>query len=100
MSKVLDQLRRAVLLDGETDLWNDLRPLLDRELSRLPAKYRSALVLCDLEGKTRKEAARQLQIPEGTLSSRLTTARARLARRLARHGLVVSGGALAVVLSE
>src|SRR5262249_4449427 len=31
----------------------DLQPLLDRELSRLPDRYRVALVLCDLEGKTR-----------------------------------------------
>ena len=51
-------------------------------------------------GKTRKEVARQLKVPEGTLSSRLTTARTMLAKRLARHGLVVSGGALATVLSQ
>ena len=42
------------------DLWRDLRSVLDQELSRLPEKYRVAIVLCDLEGKTRKEAARQL----------------------------------------
>jgi RNA polymerase sigma factor (sigma-70 family) len=82
------------------DVWSDLRPFLDQELSRLPDKYRSTILLCDLEGKSRKEAACRLKIPEGTLSSRLTTARAKLARRLARHGLAVSGGALAVVLSE
>jgi RNA polymerase sigma factor (sigma-70 family) len=85
---------------SEPDLWRDLQPLLDRELSRLPAKYRLAIVLCDLEGMSRKEAAGQLGIPEGTLSSRLTTARATLARRLARHGLALSGGALAAVLSQ
>jgi RNA polymerase sigma factor (sigma-70 family) len=84
----------------EPDLWRDLQPLLDQELSRLPDKYRLAIVLCDLEGKTRKEAARQLKIPEGTLSSRLTTARTMLAKRLARHGLAVSGGALAAVLVQ
>jgi RNA polymerase sigma factor (sigma-70 family) len=73
----------------------DLRPLLDEELSRLPAKYRLLLVLCDLEGRARKDVARQLGMPEGTLSSRLTTARGMLAKRLARHGLAVSGGSLA-----
>src|SRR5262249_53173666 len=54
---------------------DNLEPLLDQELSRLPDKYRVAIVLCDLEGKTRKEAARHLNIPEGTLSTRLMTAR-------------------------
>src|SRR4051794_26726608 len=44
----------------------DLRPLLDRELARLPEKYRVLILLCELEGKTRKEAARQLGVPEGT----------------------------------
>src|SRR5262245_9577337 len=49
----------------EPDLWTDLQPLLDLELSRLPEKYRAIIVLCDLEGKTRKDAARQLDLPEG-----------------------------------
>jgi RNA polymerase sigma factor (sigma-70 family) len=46
------------------ELWNDLQPLLDRELSRLPDIYRVAIVLCGLEGKTRKEAARELGVPD------------------------------------
>ncbi len=36
----------------------DLRPLLDRELDRLPEKYRVLLVLCDLEGRQRRAVAR------------------------------------------
>jgi RNA polymerase sigma factor (sigma-70 family) len=78
----------------------DWLPLLDRELNRLPEKYRSAIVLCDLEGRTRREAARLLNIAEGTLSSRLATGRQTLARRLARCGVTLSGGALAVALSQ
>jgi RNA polymerase sigma factor (sigma-70 family) len=84
----------------EQGLWNDLQPLLDQELSRLPDGYRAVIVLCDLEGKTRKAAAGQLGLPEGTVASRLARGRAMLARRLARRGVVLSGGVLAVVLAQ
>jgi RNA polymerase sigma factor (sigma-70 family) len=83
----------------EPQLWNDLQAVLDGELSRLPDKYRAVFVLCELEGKTGREAARQLGLPEGTAASRLSRARAMLAKRLARQGLMVSGGTLAAVLS-
>ena len=84
----------------ENNLWNDLQPLLDQELSRLSDKYRSAIVLCDLEGKTRKEAARQLGVPEGTVAARLARGRKMLAQRLARHGLAISAGSLAAILAQ
>ena len=84
----------------EKDTRSNLQALLDQELSRLPDKYRVAIVLCDLEGKTRREAARQLGLPEGTMAGRLTRGRAMLARRLTQRGLAVSGGALAAVFSQ
>jgi RNA polymerase sigma factor (sigma-70 family) len=79
---------------------DDLQPLLDKELHRLPDKYRLVIVLCDLEGKTRKEAARQLACPEGTIAGRLARARMMLAKRLARHALAMSGSALASLLTQ
>jgi RNA polymerase sigma factor (sigma-70 family) len=80
--------------------WDDLQPLLDQELSRLPAKYRAVIVLCDLQGKTRKEAARHFRLPEGTVATRLATARTMLAKRLGRLGLAFSGASLAALLAQ
>ena len=80
--------------------WDDLRPLLDEELGRLPPRYRRVLVLCDLEGRTRKDAARHLRCPEGTVSTWLARGRALLARRLTRRGVALGGGTLAALLAD
>jgi RNA polymerase sigma factor (sigma-70 family) len=78
----------------------NLRPLLDEGLSRLPEKYRLPIVLCDLEGQTIKEAARQLAWPQGTLAGRLARGRKLLARRLASQGVALSAATLAAVLAS
>ena len=55
---------------------------LDAALLALPERYRAAVVLCHLQGLTRREAATQLGCREGTLSARLSRALARLRARL------------------
>src|SRR5262245_17747166 len=74
--------------------WARLEALLDQELNALPDIYRSAIVLCDLEGKSIQEAARQLGCPGGTIGVRLARGRRLLSGRLERHGLAIAGGAL------
>ncbi|MFO0851022.1 MAG: sigma-70 family RNA polymerase sigma factor, partial [Gemmataceae bacterium] len=64
---------------------------LDEEIARLPDALRAAVVLCELEGASRKVAAATLGVAEGTLSSRLASARKRLADRLRRRGFGAVG---------
>jgi len=75
---------------------DDLRELLDEEVQRLPAKYRAAVVLCYLEGKSYQQAAVESGCPAGTLSARLHTAREKLRRRLMARG-IAPAAALAVL---
>jgi len=84
----------------ETGLWHEFWPIVDEELAGLPANYRQLIVLCDMEGLTRKEVARQLQIPEGTVAGRLARARTLLSQRLLRRGIVIVSGALALLLVQ
>src|SRR5438046_6149751 len=78
----------------------ELGPILVEELAALPAWYREAIVLCDLRGVPREEAAAALGVPEGTLSSRLANGRKKLAARLAKRGVALSAAAVPTVLAE
>ena len=51
-------------------------------IAGLPEDFRDALVAVDVAGLSYQEAAALLEVPEGTLTSRLFRARDRLARRL------------------
>jgi RNA polymerase sigma-70 factor, ECF subfamily len=55
---------------------------IDRALLRLPAEYREVLILRELEDLSYREIAEVLEVPTGTVMSRLSRARAQLARYL------------------
>jgi RNA polymerase sigma factor (sigma-70 family) len=86
--------------EGPAQTWERLSALLDQELKALPDKYRAVIVLCDLEGKSLKEAARLIGCPLGTVGTRLARGRGLLSKRLARHGLMVPGGMVATAIGQ
>ena len=61
------------------------RDLLDRILEELSEDFRAVLVLFEIEGMPAPEIAEALDIPVGTVASRLRRARAEVERRAERY---------------
>jgi RNA polymerase sigma factor (sigma-70 family) len=78
----------------------ELRGLLDRELRRLPERYRAPLILHYLEEKTVEQVAQELGWRPGTVSSRLARGKELLRVRLAGRDLTLSAGAATAALAS
>jgi RNA polymerase sigma factor (sigma-70 family) len=94
---------RAAALRSE---WQDrddgqegLEEVIHAEINRIPAHYRVAVVLCDLEGRTLEQAARHIGCAVGTVKSRLARGREKLRTRLVRRGIAPAAGAAAALAS-
>lgn len=74
--------------------------MLDAEIARLPEHLRFAVLMCEIEGRSRTEVAVTLKIAEGTLSSRLASARKKLASRLRQRGVALSAAGLTASLAQ
>lgn len=69
---------------------NELREAIQTSVRALPAPYRLALQLVDLEGLSYEEAAAALAVPKGTVKSRLARARNALRLSLQRYPDLIS----------
>jgi RNA polymerase sigma-70 factor (ECF subfamily) len=67
-------------IDRDTQMWS-----IRAALRQLPEEQRSAVALVLIEGLSYKEAAHALEIPIGTLTSRLARGREKLATALEEH---------------
>lgn len=98
---LFEQLHQPFLLwwsNPEQEFLNKLlRADLERVLDALPEAFRVVVILSDLEGFSYQEIAGMLDVPIGTVRSRLSRGRALLQKMLweqARdHGLTASGAA-------
>jgi RNA polymerase sigma factor (sigma-70 family) len=68
-------------------VWQEVHPVLDEELTKLPQSDRAVLVLYYLDGKTQQQIADELRLPPGSMSRRLARARRLLRMRLVRRGV-------------
>ncbi|APW62453.1 RNA polymerase sigma factor [Paludisphaera borealis] len=73
---------------------------LHEEIDRLPARYKAAVVACDLEGLTHAQAAERLCVPVRTLETRLYRGRDRLRAKLMRRGVGLASVEAALALSK
>lgn len=64
------------LLKTEED--NDLKEILEKAIANLPADYKAVVVLRLIQGYSSKESAEILEVPVGTVLSRLSRARYQL----------------------
>ena len=78
----------------------DVVAVLDEEIARLPDHLRLAVIACELRGRSRAEAAVELGVKEGTLSSRLAAARKALARRFRQRGVALSAAGLSTAFGR
>jgi hypothetical protein len=68
---------------------SELQAVIHEEINRLPTVYRTAVILCGLEGRPLIWAARELRCPVRRLERRFSQALECLRLRLARRGYVV-----------
>ncbi len=100
--RFLREQQRSVPEPASTDngpSWSEVQVVLDEELEHLSERFRSPLILCYLEGKTRDEAAAALGLTPGRLHGLLQRGRDLLRERLVKRGLGLGAGLLGTGLS-
>ena len=88
----LPVLEEKVSMTSRTDglvAGREAGEILQGALEKLSPELRETLILRDLEEMEYREIAQTLQVPEGTVKSRLNRGRAELARILRKHRVAV-----------
>lgn len=109
--KAIDSVRRdtsrrhrerqyAAQKPREATQWRDLSPYVDEGLGALDTEMRDILVAHFLEGQTTRQIAGKRGMSQATVSRRLEAGVAQLRGSLRRRGLIVSAGALSLLLGD
>jgi RNA polymerase sigma-70 factor (ECF subfamily) len=90
--RMLEQAGPAAPSSEDLALAELFEPAVAAALRELPDEFRDVIALVDLQGLSYAQAAEQLQIPKGTVMSRLHRGRARIRSALDAAGLVPKAG--------
>jgi RNA polymerase sigma factor (sigma-70 family) len=88
------------LQNPEDSVWEELHPVLDEELTKLPKTERAVLVMYYLEGRSQREIANDLRLPLGSISRCLARARRLLRMRLTRRGVGATSAAIFAAIAR
>lgn len=78
----------------------EMRQIMEKEIAALPRKLQRAIVLCDVEGLSRAEAARDLGVPRSTVDSQVTKGRQILRSRMTRLGVSIPAAGFAAFIAD
>jgi RNA polymerase sigma-70 factor (ECF subfamily) len=81
----LEQKESAAPRPDRVVALGELSAMVEQGLARLSPELREAVILRDLQGLEYREISQVLDIPEGTVKSRINRGRAELGRILKRH---------------
>lgn len=94
LEKEVGLMRSEVAANIRID--DDLEFVVHEELAQLPDKYRRAIVLCCLRGQTHEQAAKELNLPVGSVSRQLRRACELLRERLIGRGLTPAAAGIVI----
>ncbi len=92
------EMRQSMAPDTPVD--EELKQLTLTAVDSLPRRYRDVVVLRYFAGRSQIDTARELAIPENTVSTRLQRALKQLRRRLSKRGAALSITALTGALTS
>ncbi len=79
---------------------DEIRKEIDEIIRFLPNTYQDPLILSLMENLPRREIARILNLPEGTVHSRLSRGISRLRHKLGKKGITATHGGFAAAVSQ
>jgi RNA polymerase sigma factor (sigma-70 family) len=96
---LMSRMQRTARQGGDQAQWEDVAPLLDNALARLPRRDRDAVLLKFIQGKSHRDVGAAIGVSEEAARKRIARALEQLRGFFQAKGVAVSSVAVATMLS-